>query len=306
MARLEIHPHHTVGYDEFSADPGPAVALDGYVEGPTKVSGDHANFNHHEGTDRFTTRATCEQVALALRMHMPLLAEPNLRIDVNDADPDICFAVWLLHHPDLVDHPVIERLCSLEGALDSSGGTCAPGTVAELETLAWIVDPWASQRERLAGCDAEILGDIIREVGFRIDETLAGRGGKVDLSATTGYDLEAVAGDVWVVREHHPMARARVCLDGATVFISVRPGPDERTLSMTVGKASPFVHLDLDAVYADLNAAELDAGGDVGSCDRWGGSDAIGGSPRLAGTRLDHSDVMAVVARHMGPADDTE
>jgi hypothetical protein len=292
MADLVVHPRETIAFDTFDASPGPAVALDGFVAGPTRFTSGHANFNHHEDVDRFATRATCEQVALAVRMRLPLLADPQLSVHVNDPDPDVCFAVWLLEHPALVDHPAIERLCTLEGAVDASGGTCLPGSPDDVDTLAWVVDPWAAWRTEGAP-DGEMAA-VIRAVGGRLDAVAEGRPGRVDL--TDSYEVVAATGDVWALVERHPLARARAAADGVRVYLAVRPGPTPDTRTVSLGRVSPFVPADLPGCYAALNAAEPDGhlAGDPLDC--WGGSDLVGGSPRRSGTALPVAELVGIVA----------
>ena len=61
-----------LSWDDFvKTYPENSIALDGFVTGPTHFfkneKGVWANFNHHEGVDRLSTRATCAQTLLAIR-----------------------------------------------------------------------------------------------------------------------------------------------------------------------------------------------------------------------------------------------
>lgn len=300
MARLMVHPRETVTFEEFEQRaPGPAVALDGYVIGPTRWSpaGTHASFDHHADVDRFSTRATCEQVALALRSRFSLVTgdggrpRDGLTVHVNDPDPDVSLSWWLLCHPALVDHPAVRTLVDLEGAVDSSGGTAAPGDPAVLEVLAWVAEPWARRRDDVANMTAEEMAEVIAECAERMDAVVAGRPGRVPLSAS--YETLAEEAGVWAVVEHHPLARARVVVDGAEVVVAVRPGPVAGTQAVSVAKGAPWVDVDLDLVWAELNDAEGIAPEER---DRWGGSDLVGGSPRERGTRLAPGEVCRLVA----------
>lgn len=298
---LHVLAGQTMSFERFCAEPGPAVALDGFVPGPPCWEANrHWNFNHHEGVDRLTTRATCEQVALAIRMGLFSMlcpgdgTEPVIEVYVNDADADVCLSVWLLEHPGLVDDPAVVRLVAAEGMLDVTGGTSVPTTdPAFLDELCWVFAPYDDARAAgVAGSDSEVV-KIIAEVGDRIDAHLSGRGGR--RLASGHYRVLARDGQVAVVREYGPLARARMRADGIGVFVSVRETKDHRIVS--VGKTGPYVAMDLEAVWERLNRAE----GCVGA-ERWGGGDSIGGSPRRGGTRLPVGVIMAAVVGPQGTA----
>ena len=302
VAALVIHPRQTLSFDQFCATDGPAVALDGYVVGPTRcdATGQHASFDHHAGVDRATTPATCQQVAAAIRDGVALLVDdhgrprPQLLVHVNDPDPDVALSWWLLNHPSLWDHPVVRRLVDLEGRLDASGGTIADADIDWLEVLAWVIEPWATARRSIPSLDAEGMAGVIDAVCVRIDELVAGRPGQLEL--TTSYELLHEVGPVWAICEHHPLARAAAVAEGARALVSVLPGPHPTTGTVTLCKADSDVPVDLELVYADLNLIE---GRDLSDLDRWGGSDLVGGSPRSAGTHLSLDDIVdAVLARY--------
>lgn len=286
---LIVHPRETISFDEFTGSPAPAVALDGYVHGPSRWDRcGHYNFNHHDGSDRFTTRATCEQVALALRGGAPI-AVAGTSAHINDDDPDVALSVWLLEHADLVFEREVAELCTMQGAIDTYGGAAGMPALEELARLAWVIDPWAS-RPRCESRDAAGMAEVVAEVCERVSAFVAGRAEK--LTGDWGYRLLRTDGDVWALTEDHPLARAQACADGAHVFIAVRDTNGRR--HVTIGKSSPFVDLDLVAVWDALNLADR--------CDRagfetWGGGDQIGGSPRSDGTGLDLDTILDVVTR---------
>lgn len=296
MPALVLHPRETVTFEQFAAGPAPAVALDGYVSGPSRYVGAHCNLNHHEDCDRFTTRATCEQVALAITARYPLFVgggggNDELAIHANDCDPDVALSTWLLRHPEMATHPVAARIVHLEGVVDVTGGAAGGGTLDELNMLAWLIEPWATERHRLADADAAGMATIVDEICDRATAAVAGRPGFVDVAG--GYEILDQRGGVWAVVEHHPLARARLCADGADIFVSVRDdGPGRSHVS--VGRASVFTPIDLDEVWASLNELEGCDG-----LDRWGGSDLVGGSPRHAGTALDLDDIVEVINSHL-------
>lgn len=288
MVELIPHAGETVTWEEFKRVPAPAVALDGYVAGITRVRSTHASFDHHSGVDRLVARATCEQVALAIRFGPPevLLDPDRLDVHINHPDEDVCLAVWLITNQDRVEEPAVRHLVEVEGILDTTGGCVAPSAdVSFLREVGWTFTPCAS---RPATPDA--MRDVVREVGGRIDRLLAGRADRIDLTA--GYELLTRRGRVAAIKERGVLSRIGLHDEDIDVFVSVRDG--DGRCEMSIGKTSPYAPYDLAAAMEELS--ELDPLGD------WGGGDMIGGSPRRAGTALDLDTVLDVVERSRSDA----
>jgi hypothetical protein len=292
-----VHPGEMVTFDDFRArHPAPAMALDGYVDGPPRwdASGPWCNLDHHAGVERLATAATCRQVASAVRRGWwEALPERRASAHVNDCDADVCVAVWVLRHPQLVSDPAVEALVLLEDALDVTGG-CAAGLVpAEcLGPLAWVFQPvtrWRGDPRADTGAAAQL--GVVDEVGARIDAWAAGRPGA--LPASGAYRLVASTAHVVAIVEEGPYARFAVQADGWGCFVSLRHHGGRRVVS--VGRTGGDVPVDLTAVWRSLNRAE---GCEPGRGDRWGGGDFIGGSPRAAGTALSLGEICAVVEAH--------
>lgn len=292
MIQLRVHPDETVDFDSFRQEPAPAVALDGYVSGPSRydMTGPWINLNHHEGVDRFGTRATCEQVAVAATSGLyDLLDDDVLAVHVNDADADVCLATWLLAHPERIGEHDIELLVAIEGALDTTGGCCATGADNELlERISWVFDPYASWRASPSATRTEeALTTVIHAVWERITAYANGRSGRAD--AASHLAIVARRGAAALIVEQGPLARLQLAREHVEVFITERTQGGQRIVS--IGKSGPFVNCDLDGVWAELNRLE----GASGS-NRWGGGDAIGGSPRQTGTMLPLPLILDVVA----------
>jgi hypothetical protein len=278
-------PRETVSFEQFARHPRPSIALDGYVYGPSRWdSAGHFNFNHHDDVDRFATRSTCEQVALALRASAPFELEES-RVCVNDDDPDVSLSVWLLEHPEMVWDPAVISLCTMQGVIDTCGGATGQPSPGQLAQLAWIIEPWASRTGNLR--DRYEMEEIIKQTGERITAFSNGRGEM--LRNRWGYTTVARSGSIWAVVEDHPLARAQVCADGAEIFVAIKDHEGHRTVS--IGKASPFVDCDLEVVWSHLNRLDQSDG-----MDCWGGGDMIGGSPRLSGTGLDARAILEVLS----------
>ena len=293
--RLRVHPGQSFTFGQFCEMKAPAIALDGCVEGPTKVSaaGPHASFNHHEGVDRLSTRATCEQVLLSVAQglwdQMLPMGEPQADVHVNDADPDVCTALWVLDHPELADHPAVQRLVAAEGILDTTGAYWCPPWVDEnlLAEMAWVFEPYHVARDDGLPGDVEGLHQLIMDVSERISAYVDGRGER--RPAWGEFHIVAKLGSVAAIEESGPYARMAVGRAGIQAVVAERESAGRRIV--TLAKSSPFVPVDLVDAYETLN--ELEA------CpieDQWGGSDLIGGSPRAKGTFLPLSTILEVVA----------
>lgn len=296
---LRVHPGETVEFDVFcEATPGPAVALDGYVAGPSAWSwnGPHGNFNHHEDVNRLGTRATCEQVLFAERGGLwdAFSGHDILEVHVNDCDADVCLSVWLLENPERAQERDVELLVSLEGSLDCTGGCVAGGAdEALLDKIAWVFEPYNVWRTTSGHTDADTQAAIIRAVGERITAWADGIAGST--SSTSDFEILERRGPVCAVVEYGPLARLRMHTAGIDVFVSVRDQGGVRVVS--IGKASPFVPFDLCAVYDELNDLEGIAPSER-RCSGWGGSDTIGGSPRAEGTDLPVGVILDAVTHH--------
>ena len=278
-----------MSWDVFCASrPNYSIALDGYVHGGPQFSldGPMANFNHHEGVDRLSTRATCAQVLMAIRQGLFSSFRrdgvPTAYVYVNDCDEDVCTAWTLLRHPHLVTstmNPVLNRLVSMEDMLDSTaGGYPFPADLPALQEMAWIFQPYRLFRSGggLSKKSPIAFRSVIEDVEARIIKHLTGRGDSIPLD--TRYSQIDRVGPVVIVTEEGAQARTGMFADGIRMFVSVRPG--DHSTTYTIGKMSKFEPLDLDVLTRRLNEAE--------GCttDRWGGADIIIGSPRVGGSKL--------------------
>jgi hypothetical protein len=282
--------------------PGFSIALDGYVgDGPRfDAAGPRVNFNHHENVSRLETRATCAQVSMALRQGLYRCFRdskgPQARVYVNDCDDDVCLSWFLLKHPHLSEqsmNPLLNRLVAMEDVLDATAGAYPfPADLPALGELAWIFEPY--RRFRLSGeidrKEASAYRSVVTDVEGRIQRHLVGQGQAVPLD--TRY--ERLGGDsAWaMVREVGAQARTGMFADGIYAYVSVRSRPDGRW-TYTVGRMSPFIdHFRVPVLLAALNVAE----GTTKVADCWGGGDTIGGSPRVAGSKLTPDEVTRVIS----------
>lgn len=286
-------------WEEFCGTHGPfSMALDGYVvAGPRfDPSGPRVNLDHHTEVDRLATRATCAQVLLAVCQGLFLsfcdASGPRANVYVNDCDEDVCTSWFLLKYAHLIDYvvnPLLNRLVSIVDVLDTTAGAYPfPVDLPVLQELAWVFAPY--RQFRLAGGldrkePAEYVA-VVEEVEDHILKHITGRGHKLPLD--TRYE-KIGGGPSWVmIREVGAQARTGVFADGVRAYVSVRPRPDGRW-SYAVGRMSPFVPFDVPALLQALNRAEANGR------DSWGGGNMVGGSPRVAGSRLSPAEVERIV-----------
>ena len=76
-----------------------------------------------------------------------------------------------------------------------------------------------------------------------------------------------------------PSARAGIVAAGIRAYVSVRHRSDG-AWAYSIGRVSPFVPFDVLAILRELNAIEDPERG------TWGGSNLVGGSPRMQGSAL--------------------
>jgi len=308
MVELIVRPREVVRWEEFLNFPGYAIALDGYVYGPTRFSpkGPHLNLNHHEEVDRLSTRSTSAQVMVIakmgiLRRRFKKNGSFFAQVYVNDPDQDTAMAVWLLRNYERItglrSEPLINRLTFAVDMLDATAG-CYPFDPESkvYGDVAWIFKPYTEARlsGHLTSMNAGEMEAVIDAVGKRIDDYTLGKGEQHQLD--NRYE-RLIEGDDWtLVREIGPDARTKMFLDGIHSFVSLRVREDGVNI-YSIGSLSPCEDFPLDILYDALNAEEGILSGDT---DRWGGGNTIGGSPRLRGSKLSPKEVAEVINEALG------
>lgn len=302
---LSMRPEVTpLRWEEFCATHGPyTIALDGYVISRSRFDlvGPRLNLDHHAEVDRLATRATCAQALLAIRQGLFECFRdehgPRAEVCVNDCDEDVCTSWFLLAHAELAASgkcPPLDQLVSLVDLLDTTAGVCPiPTDLSPLKELAWVFAPYHSFRRagELDRRQAEGHRGVVAEVSARIERHLSGRGGSYPLD---GRYERLGGGPGWaMIREIGAQARITAAADGIRAYVAVRERPDGRW-AYVLGRTSPFVPFDVPALLHTLNEAEGVVKG------RWGGSDLVGGSPRVRGSKLSPPEVERLVNEFLG------
>lgn len=280
-----------------------SIALDGFVgEGPWYIErGDDAgplrNFNHHEGVDRSSTRATCGQVLMAIRSGLFQAfrcdGQPHAEVYVNDCDEDVCLSWFLLHNAHISQsptNPLLNRLVDTVDKMDTTAGAYPlPPDSPVLGEMAWVFNPYRRFRNSggLAKRDAAEFRGVIEDVENRILRHVVGQGKSIPLD--TRY-MRLGGGRGWtMVSEIGAQARTGMFGDGITAFLAVR-SQDNTRYDYVLGRQSEYVEFPVPKLLQALNEAEGLTGNDL-----WGGGTTIGGSPRISGSRLTPEDVAAVI-----------
>jgi hypothetical protein len=318
MITLRIRPGQT--YKNFAdfigSHPPFSIALDGIVAAPSerRVNPCYANFNHHEGVDRLSTRSTCEQVYIEINMGLFEVFRkdgiPTAQIYVNDCDEDVCLSVWLLlNHEKVIGHanPAINRLVHCEDRLDTTGGGYPLGDTSMTRKMAWIFAPYNMARFSglLKNMNHIGMQGVIEAVCARIDQHVLNGGQELALEG----EYERIGGDIgWTfVKERGPAARRAMYIDGINAFVSL-VGKNGENHVYTIGRRSAWTPFNIERIIDALNNAECDAlhvrSPKAIFKDFWGPhhnpSATIGGSPRESGSFLTPEVVEKIVNENKG------
>jgi hypothetical protein len=302
---LSMRPDVTpLGWQEFCATHAPyTIGLDGYVASGSRFdpSGPRLNLDHHTEVDRMATRATCAQVLLAIRQgifeYFRDADGPRAEVCANHCDEDVCTSWFLLTHANLAAPgkcPPLNRLVGMVDMLDTTAGAypLSPD-LALLKELAWVFAPYYSFRQSggLERRQPDEHRGVVAEVSARIERHVGGRGASCLLD---GRYERLGGGPGWtMIREIGAQARIAATADGIRAYVAVRKRSDSRW-AYVVGRASPFVPFDVPALLGTLNEAEGTGEG------RWGGSNLVGGSPRVRGSKLSPREVEGVINEFLG------
>jgi hypothetical protein len=301
---IRIVPGAIVERAEFVANHPPySIALDGYVRGEPFLQhtpdGPYRNFNHHESVDRSCTSATCEQVRRAVILGLFDLyagrSGPHAQVWVNDCDQDVCLATWILLNPERASEPWVRTLAYIEDLLDmSAGGFPMPEERDLLGEVRWVFEPYTGRRAEICRYDATGMRRIIDEVHGRIERFLSGTGETLPL---LGSYRALGGGDGWLVVEvDHQHARQKMVEAGVRAAVELYARPGARFAYSIWRRSEYIVDFPVLEILDALNRAEGVKNGDPS----WGGSENVGGSPRVVGSRLDPVEVERVVSEVVG------
>lgn len=285
--------------DFIHTHPSFSIALDGYVSDSTKIYKEKrmVNFNHHENVDRLSTKATCSQVLIAIRMGLfDFFKSPSqdneIKVYVNHCDEDICTSWFLLKYgymDEYILNPKLTKLVTMEDSLDSTSGAYPyPKRLPILKELAWVFEPYRkAKREGILNVkETEIYEKVIIDVEERIKAHISGNGEKISLD--TKYKVLSKHDKWCMVEEIGDYAKTGMMSNGIKAYLSVKERNNGRW-NYVIGRISPFIDFDIDLIIKKLNEAENS------EKDKWGGANIIGGSPRVNGSKLSPAEVEKII-----------
>ena len=275
-----------------SQKPPYSIALDGIVGSPTMrdPSGPYANFDHHTGVDRPSTRSTSEQVAMEINLGLfdtfRKDGVPCANIFVNDPDEDTGLAVWLLkNHEQVMNHgsPAINRLIRCEDLLDSTAGAYPIGNTEMRRKMAWIFHPYNEARfhGRIGLMEEGEMRNIIESVERRIDGHLFKEGGEIALD---GHYERIGGGDGWVMtKETGPASRMAMYNDGIKAYVTLVAKKPNDFYVYAWGKRSAWIPFNIDIERLNEIEGEI-----ITQDNRWGpsGKGATGRFAKINGKQI--------------------
>jgi len=299
---LYVEPRKVMTWTEFKKEKPPySIALDGFVNAPTKrdANGPYANFDHHAKVDRHATRSTSDQLSLEINMGLFDTFRkdgiPTANVYVNDPDEDTCLAFWLLQNHERVRghaEPNINRIVYCEDRLDCTAGGYPFGDIEMRRKMAWVFEPYNRARfeGKLPQMDAATMKTLMEAVSARITKHTLDKGEELGLE---GQYEKIGGGPVWsMVKETGPASRLAMFKEGITAYTAVVAEKPDESFVYVLGRSSVWIPFDIPKLYKVLNEIEADI---VTERNMWGGSDTIGGSPRMTGSRLKPEEFQKII-----------
>lgn len=304
IMKLNIEPRVSKTWDEFCKETPPeSIALDGYVlDGPKfDMTTKHINFDHHTFVQRLSTRSTTWQVAMAIKMWIFDVLNPNTtNVYINDADQDVCLSTRLLKNHVRMSgqksEPLINKLVEIQDKLDCTAGMYPFDPNYDIiQKASWIFDPYIKSRlsNRINYMDMAEMQNIIESVHGRIDKFLLWDAEKKTLD--TNYEI-LWGGDIWrMVKEKWYDARIKMAYDGIKAFVSVKQLENNR-YAYSIGKISEFIPFPVQELYNILNEAEWIHPNDKNRRNGW---TTIWWSPREGGSTLCPQDIIKIINEYL-------
>lgn len=300
-----VLPRQSMTWEEFCARTPPcSIALDGMVRGGPRWDEEslHVNFDHHEGVVREATMSTAMQVYFAIKGKLMDRFNGHANVYVNDPDQDTALARWLLQRykqfTGVQSHPAVSRLLALNDRWDITGGAFPMSLDAQVvRQHNWAFSPYTDLRKsgELAGAGEAIIRNTLDAISQNLDRLWIGQAEERALD--TRFEILYTSPDFGfrIVNEiggnearYHLFSQGM--LDHGYVSLVARRA-DGRYV-YTIGRPFPYVDFPVPELYASLNHAE-----GLTAADGWNGSNLIGGSSRLNGSRHTWQDVRDVLER---------
>src|SRR3989344_1479745 len=308
MIQLIVEPRVVKTWNQFIEESPPySISLDGYVSGAPNYqsSGPRLNLNHHEDVDRYSTLCASMQAYLKLKTGLfekfNLNNEPHAQIYVNDADQDSSLAAFILTKPEsslnIKKQNKLEELLHHEQLMDITGGMFPLDTKSRImQKMAWIFEPYDDVRisGKLYLMNADEMKNLMQDIFLRIEKHLSGK--SFEMGLDNSYTILYGKQDNFVlVKENSVYSRAKMIRDGIKTFaLLVRENAG--VYKYTLGKISDFIPVLLPEIYDFLNKFENIKSDDT---DKWVGSQTIGGSPRIRGSKIRPEELFELIKNYI-------
>lgn len=262
---------NVISFDDVSPN---SIALDGAVSGFHKDPEANCwSFDHHgESQQRFTARASCEQVMDAICLGLDVSSIE--KVLVNDIDADTALAVWLLQNPLMAFDERVQQVITAIGRTDAHG----PAIPVHALHGALFRPPFIKADLE----DEDMLTEDLERISGYFNGTFAPpekrKSPGIAWASKDGKTFEQVE----TADGFEPLYKAgfRVAVVGQDL--------DNGTINWTVGKL-PLVGFPLgparggsnpESLLGFLFAAEKAINPEQEDARSWGGGDTVGGSPR--------------------------
>jgi len=291
---LRVAPKRFASWEQFVREtPEYSIGLE-VVDSPPGHQGHHVHFDHHAGVVREATLSAAMQAYIAVRqgrlMERWLLKQRPVPVYTWNADQDVCLAVFVLEHHELLERsegtPLLRWIVQYNNKIDLCGGIY-PVNLAELvdNHFTWVFEPYRQQRMqgKMQG-DDELVTDTIRQVCERLQALLEGKAGTAPITAQPEILYRSPHNFVIADEKGDPTSRLVLASKGYTNLISLvctRPS-GRRTYSIIRG--SPY---DEDVFQVPELIAAFQAAEDRPDVPIWGGSNLAAGSDSELGSSLD-------------------
>ncbi|MCB1166020.1 MAG: hypothetical protein KDK37_04435 [Leptospiraceae bacterium] len=276
------------------------------------------NLDHHDGVERSFTMATCEQALVLVRKGLNL-SDKKWLIWANDPDLDTVLAIWIL-----LNHMHLRK-----------GDTPVYRAIVPLIRVEGIIDGLGLEYQDIVGLPKNQHKDVMQRIDFlREDERRIkseGRWDEIDFATYTRKLLNRIdemffrPEDFKDFKGLEELARAELDANNSVIvyrsdmgiyemedYLNKVYGSRPAILLLrkgdgiyTIRKSDLFFPLEMERVYRFLNHDDPNVSGRNRE-NRWGGSQEIGGSPRMSGTGLHPSDIVRVIRKAYRKPPNTE
>lgn len=292
VRHFELQARVPLTKSEFLTFPKGSIAIDGYLpEGPwLDLETLHGNINHHENVDRLATRCSAAQATIGVRMgRFEAFFKQGIHCYMNDCDPDVAMTLWVLENPARVRttlNPIFNKVLHLLDMLDTTGATYPFPLDFDLGEYHWIFEPYFSAQQQgiVEQKNPIVYEQIVDDCHARLEQYLVGKQGHIDINTT--FTTLGVYPKWGMFETHGSLARMGIVAAGHYAFVLVRPRLEGYTY--TIQRTSDGVNFPVPKILAALTLRE-------DGVESWGGGDTIGGSPRIAGSKLTPTQVAETI-----------